>query len=178
MVIVMFTIKAWKFTVKAAVLLVSVCLFAGIVFGDSNDFSLFANVSQDSMTKEAVLIIFINPSQANVSYNIDGAENVALPQSSVSYIQGHYIYSVTLPQLSEGNHTVNVYAKFAGENRFVSQTFNFTQTATPTQISQTPTGSNPTPQNPLLALIIVFVLAFIISIALLVIFNKNKKKNN
>jgi hypothetical protein len=126
----MFTIKASKFTVEAAVLLVSVCLFAEIVFADSNDFSLFANVTEDSMTKKAVLTIFINSPQANVSYNLDGTENVTLSQSSVSFVELHYIYTVTLPHLSEGNHTANVYAKFNGENRFVSQTFNFTQTST------------------------------------------------
>jgi hypothetical protein len=123
---------AGKIVVKAFVFLMVVFMVAGEAFAN-DDFSLVINCKQDSMTQKVTLTVFINPPQAAVSYNVDNEANVTLPSSLLSNIEGHYIYTVTLPHLTEGFHVVNVYALNDGFSRFANQTFTVDNTPVPTQ---------------------------------------------
>jgi hypothetical protein len=137
----------------------------------ADDFSLNINCQQDSMTKQVTLTIFINPPQAVVSYSVDVGENVTLPNDTLATSQGHYVYIVDLPNLTDGVHTVNVYASYSEASKVESQVFTVEANTEP------PPSSTPSaPQNQWCRdYLIVIVALIVVTVILIVIIKKEKK---
>jgi hypothetical protein len=123
------------------------------------------------MTKRVTLTVFINPPQAVVSYSVDEAENVTLSNDKLVTSQGHYVYFADLPNLTNGSHTVNVYASYAEESKVASQVFTVEANAEPSLSSSPSTTESPWRTNYL----IVIAALTVIVVVLIVLIKKEKK---
>ena len=76
-------------------------------------------------TNQTVFNVTTNELDMNVSYSLDGAANVTLPQNQSPPFQDSYTYNVTLLGLPNGAQTLTVYTKDVFNNTATSQK-NFT----------------------------------------------------
>jgi hypothetical protein len=73
-----------------------------------------------------------------IGYSLDNEDNVTIPDSQPTIYFGQYRYSIVLAGLSEGSHTIEIYAKDNSGNTGKSETIKFNVTTQPTP---TPTTS-------------------------------------
>lgn len=71
------------------------------------------DVYQTNQPNQPTFNVTTNEPYATVSYSLDGAANVTLPQNWSVPFQDLYVYNITLFGLPEGAHTLKAYAKDA-----------------------------------------------------------------
>jgi hypothetical protein len=117
--------------------------------------------AENYVTNQVPLTIMTNTSRATVSYSLDDKPKLVLP------MQDGFVFPITLSNLTDGSHTLTVYAKdFMGntgtaEKNFTINGVNPTSTGTS---ADTSSGSNQSGSSPITNLAIIVGAAMVVVI--------------